>query len=537
MKTESNRRDRRIRTMPAIGFALTMLFVSVQSANAQWNPSPSPSPNTNIYYNAGNVGVGTTSPGSTLDVQAAEASANLQSTTGANRVYQTFRNTTGLTFIGNESSAGASVFNSGLAYASVFGSNGNTATQFATNNTVRMTIDTGGNVGIGTTSPGSWGAVAVRTYASVGGHNVSASFSDAINSTFSIGHASGNTQLISDTGLSLWTGSTPAQRVFIDNYGRFGINATPTYQFEVVGPSGGTAIRASDNVNSSLYVSFPSTAYTGGSTRAVKIISDSHLFLGAGSADVIAIQANGYVGIGTTNPSDKLHISGSGDTALLVTRTGSSTTSYFQSVGNTTRIGNLSSGGGDITFSPSDSQTVVFKSGGNVGIGTTSPPSEKLEVNGNINVTGTGNIYLLGTIHAKYQDLAEWVPSSEQLAAGTVVVLDSTKSNQVTSSTVSYDTRVAGVVSEQPGIALGEKSENKVLVATTGRVKVKVNASKGAIHIGDLLVTSDIPGVAMKSEPVEFAGRKMHMPGTLIGKALEPLEKGSGKILVLLSLQ
>jgi hypothetical protein len=41
----------------------------------------------------------------------------------------------------------------------------------------------------------------------------------------------------------------------------------------------------------------------------------------------------------------------------------------------------------------------------------------------------------------------------------------------------------------------------------------------------------------MKSEAVEFAGRKMHMPGTIIGKALEPLAKGQGEILVLLSLQ
>jgi hypothetical protein len=129
------------------------------------------------------------------------------------------------------------------------------------------------------------------------------------------------------------------------------------------------------------------------------------------------------------------------------------------------------------------------------------------------------------------------VESSEQLAAGTVVVLDATKSNQVISSSQAYDTRVAGVISAQPGITLGEKSDGKVLVATTGRVKVKVDASKSPIHIGDLLVTSDVPGVAMKSEPVEFAGRKMHMPGTLIGKALEPLEKGSGEILVLLSLQ
>jgi hypothetical protein len=117
------------------------------------------------------------------------------------------------------------------------------------------------------------------------------------------------------------------------------------------------------------------------------------------------------------------------------------------------------------------------------------------------------------------------------------VILDSTKSNQVISSSEAYDTRVAGVVSEQPGIALGESGAGKVLVATTGRVLVKVDASRGPIHIGDLLVTSDVLGVAMKSEPVKVGSRMMHLPGTLIGKALEPMEKGSGKILVLLSLQ
>ncbi len=129
------------------------------------------------------------------------------------------------------------------------------------------------------------------------------------------------------------------------------------------------------------------------------------------------------------------------------------------------------------------------------------------------------------------------MPSSEQLPTGTVVVLDSTKSNQVISSTQAYDTRVAGVISEQPGIALGESGAGKVLVATTGRVLVQVDASKNPIHIGDLLVTSDVPGVAMKSEPVNLGGVQLHRPGTLIGKALEPLEKGKGRILVLLSLQ
>lgn len=173
---------------------------------------------------------------------------------------------------------------------------------------------------------------------------------------------------------------------------------------------------------------------------------------------------------------------------------------------------------------------------GNVGIGTTTPSSTaKLDVNGNTNITG--NITVTGNINAKYQDVAEWVPATHTLPAGTVVVLNPTKSNQVMASAQAYDTRVAGVVSERPGLALGEAGTDKVLVATTGRVKVKVDATRSPVHIGDLLVTSDQEGVAMKSIPLDLGGTPIHRPGTLIGKALEPLEKGTGEILVLLSLQ
>jgi hypothetical protein len=170
---------------------------------------------------------------------------------------------------------------------------------------------------------------------------------------------------------------------------------------------------------------------------------------------------------------------------------------------------------------------------GNIGIGTTTP-TKPLDVVGDINASGTISG---GTIKAKYQDIAEWVGSSQQLTGGTVVILDPAKSNQVIASVQSYDSRVAGVISPQPGVTLGEEGEGRVLVATTGRVKVKVDASNGPIQIGDLLVTSDKAGVAMKSSPVEFAGVRMHRPGTLIGKALEPLAQGTGEILVLLSLQ
>jgi len=158
-------------------------------------------------------------------------------------------------------------------------------------------------------------------------------------------------------------------------------------------------------------------------------------------------------------------------------------------------------------------------------------------INRDGNATFGGNVTVSGNIGAKYQDVAEWVPARQQLIAGTVVTLDPLKSNQVIASTHSYDTRVAGVVSSQPGITLGEAGDGKLLVATTGRVKVKVDATRGPIRIGDLLVTSDKEGFAMKSKPIMIGGRQIHAPGTLIGKALEPLARGTGEILVLLSLQ
>lgn len=163
--------------------------------------------------------------------------------------------------------------------------------------------------------------------------------------------------------------------------------------------------------------------------------------------------------------------------------------------------------------------------------------ANRLQISGSGAVSISGSLTVDGSVTSKYQDVAEWVAAVGDLSAGTVVIVAPEKMNFVTASFEAYDTRVAGVVSAQPGMILGEAGPSKVMVATTGRVRVHVDATQVPVRAGDLLVSSAKPGMAMKSESININGVQFHRPGTVIGKALEPLETGEGDILVLLSLQ
>jgi hypothetical protein len=140
---------------------------------------------------------------------------------------------------------------------------------------------------------------------------------------------------------------------------------------------------------------------------------------------------------------------------------------------------------------------------------------------GNITVSGiisaTGDITASGNINganinSTNADLAELYIADATYPPGTVVEFGGI--NEVTITTNSHSTAVAGIVSTNPGHVMNSALTGNytIAVALTGRVPCQVS---GNIQKGDRLVSSSISGVATVLDPTKY------QPGCIIGKSLE----------------
>lgn len=154
------------------------------------------------------------------------------------------------------------------------------------------------------------------------------------------------------------------------------------------------------------------------------------------------------------------------------------------------------------------------------------------------NVAVSGNVTAQGNLTAKDvllsgADCAEDfdAPETGDIQAGMVVIFDD--DGRLDLSTRPYDKRVAGVISGagsyKPGVVLDRRvsTRARIPVALAGKVYCKVDASFGAIELGDMLTTSATPGFAMKAQD------PLRAFGATIGKALTGLDAGCGLIPIL----
>ncbi len=113
------------------------------------------------------------------------------------------------------------------------------------------------------------------------------------------------------------------------------------------------------------------------------------------AGDFYIKDANGFVGIGTTNPSDKLHVK---DGAFRV----SSGTNFLTIQRNSSNFEIVSSD--YLQLGTTSNRTLTIKDS-KVGIGTDSP-GEVLDVHGRIWVTGTGNSVFVGANAGTHDDFS-----------------------------------------------------------------------------------------------------------------------------------
>ena len=200
-----------------------------------------------------------------------------------------------------------------------------------------LTIDSTGNVGIGTASPNVNSTLHVRGSSNYDGKIIADNSSDTGSGIFSIyqngtsrgflatsGSALGDTSsditLFSNFGLRFFT-NNGSERARIDSAGNVGIGtSSPTVRLELQENTNSTDVKLRlRGFNSS----------SAGRSAYVAYDPDSRIMGFGEDGNELNIDASGNVGIGTYNPASKLHVRGPGNPTLTIDGSDGAYTSFL----------------------------------------------------------------------------------------------------------------------------------------------------------------------------------------------------------------
>ena len=523
-----------------------------------------------IQYNTGDViinnklGIGTTSPGSKLEVI----------TSGANSVVELDNSNTNYTLIQYNASGatkGFSGFNAGFM---LFGGESGTTTRLQSGGSYAATILENGNFGIGTTSPsekltvnGNIESLNTIILKNSGGHkwqqlfqntndfviryNNTSTWSEKLrinssgNATFAGEITSGddinaggklvcanvasdkkiafrrtganNFSIEHDTSSLYFYNETTTELPirFFNNgdvsmiAGNVGIGTTsPNYKLTVAdSTANGRAIQAVQSATSGTNWGFQGGAYGSGASKNIGLQVTAE----GASTNYAALFEGGNVGIGTTSPTSTLSVQGTTNNGINVIGVGTTANRCYVGL-NASNHGQLfctgSSGQSPSLISSAGADSYI--SGGNVGIGTTSPAA-RLHVEN----TNAAIVYVKSTVNN--QNASIWFNSNSggtqadrweigtNISAGTDLEFFD-RLNSVSRMVIQNDGNV-GIGTISPS-SYNSRGRNLVL-SGSGDVGISIDCSSA--NSGTLLFADGTGGTAGYRGSIQYEHATDHM--------------------------